>query len=123
MEELINISDQKLYYSNVESIIKEGLHFDKCAIVVDEPDLCLLLDDNADLIGEKIDQIIVVGEKLSVVFTHLYRKDVFLLSALDLKEAIRFVIISRELTKEIVFVSNQDKESIKQLIDSVVISS
>jgi hypothetical protein len=120
MEELINLSGQKFYYSNVEVLIQKCVQFDKCAVIIDEHNLVELLDKGMDLIGDKIDQIFIIGENLNNALIQLQDKEVLLISANNLRKAISYAMLNVEITKEIVCVPKENKTDVGKIIELII---
>jgi len=118
MEELINILDQQFYYSHVDGLMDGCARFDKCAIIIEEEELLSFLEVGMELIGRKINQVVVISENLNVIYKKLHACNVLLISALDFKEAVRFSIMNTEITKDVVCVSKESE--VNKIMESIM---
>ena len=121
MEELINIGDQQFYYSTIDQVVDKCSQKERCAIIVDEHHLGELLAKGEPIIGKCVNQIIIISDKVNSALEQLENKDVLLLAALDLQEAIRFAILGEDLNKHIICVPKVDGNELKNIIELLIV--
>jgi len=118
MEKLIKIAGQQFYYSTIKDIVNQKIKVGKCAIILDEEDLEVLINSSS-ILGNEVSQLIIIGKSLSRSYHQLKGKNILLLSANDLDEAIRFAILSVELNKNIVCTSKGSKDKVKEIMEEL----
>jgi hypothetical protein len=121
MEELINIDGQQFYYSTIDQVVERCSKKEKCAIIIDESHLDDLLSKGMDIIGECVDQIIIISENVNLALEQLKDKDVLLLSAKNLKQAIQYAILSTELNNEVICIPKEGKDETSEIIELILV--
>ncbi|MBL4593561.1 MAG: hypothetical protein JKX68_07080 [Flavobacteriales bacterium] len=120
MKKLINISGQQFYYSTVDQVIERCSQKEKCAVIIDESHLDEFLAKGKNIIGECVDQIIIISESVDTALSQLEGVSVLLIAAGSFEEAVRVVILGTALTKEVVCIPKEDESSVGQIIDIIV---
>lgn len=107
MEKLIDTPGQTFYYSTIESLINNIGDMNKCAVILADEDLPIFFDKAAHLIGNSINQIIVIGHHVD----HVYQKiqgltNVFIIAAVHIKDATQIALNSSSLSKNVMYISS-----------------
>jgi len=121
MEELVNIGNQQFYYSAIDQVVDKCSQKERCAIIVDELHLDELLAKGEPIIGKCVNQIIVISDSVNKALKHLEDKNVLLLAACNLQEAIRFAILGEELNKHIICILKEEKDELKSIVELIVV--
>ena len=116
MQELINISGQKFYYSTIDQVIESCSQKENCAIIIDENYLDQFLKNGDDVIGSNINQIIIISESVNTVLSRLEGVSVFLLAAVSLKDAVKLAVLGEALSKDVVCISKEDKNTVIEVL-------
>ncbi len=116
MQELINISGQKFYYSTIDQVIESYPQKEDCAIIIDENYLDQFLKKGNDAIGSNIKQIIIISESVNTVLSRLEGVCVFLLAAVSIEDAVRLAVLGESLSKEVVCVLKDDVSSVAEIL-------
>lgn len=116
MQELINISGQQFYYSTIDQVIESCSQKENCAIVIDENYLDEFVQNKNDIVGDCVNQIIVISENVNTVLSLLEGVSVLLLAAVSLEEAARLAVLGEALSKEVVCVSKEDKTTVNEVL-------
>jgi len=117
MEELINIGNQHFYYSTVDQIEDDCALKESCAIIIDDFLLEELLGKGFTMIGKNVNQIIIISENVNKALSQLIGKDVLLLSAGSLKEAVGIAVLGEDLNKYIICIPKEDKDGAKSIVE------
>ena len=121
MKKLIKISDQQFYYSTVEEVIERCSQMEKCAIIIDEGHLNEFLSKGKNIIGEWVDQIIIISENVNATLSQLEGVNVLLIAAGCFEEASRIAILGTALNKDIVCILKEDEKTLGDIVDVLII--
>ena len=116
MQELINISGQQFYYSTIDQVIDSCSQKENCAIVIDENYLDEFVQNKNDIVGDSINQIIVISDNVNTVLSRLEGVSVLLLAAVSLEEAARLAVLGEALSKDVVCISKEDKNTVIEVL-------
>jgi hypothetical protein len=116
MNKLINILGQQFYTANIDQIIEQCSQKEKCALVIDENYLVEFLSRSEEIVGKSVNQIIVISENLNTVFPLFEDEKVLLISAINIKEAMKVAVFGAELSNDVVCVSDQDASELKSVL-------
>lgn len=120
MESLITIKEQQFYSADVTEIL-EFSSSNKCAIIIDENHLTELLATNANYSKSQISQIIIISDTLNTVLPNFIGKNVFIIAAIGVEQAIGMAFQSEDLNDKVVCILDQNDNELKQIIESVVV--
>ncbi len=120
MKELINISGQQFYYSTVDQVIERCSQLERCAIIIDESHLDEFLTKGGNIIGECVDQIIIISENVDTALSQLKGVSVLLIAAGSFEEAVRVAILGTALSKEVICIPKEDEKTVGDIIDVIV---
>lgn len=123
MNELINILDQQFYTANIDQVIEHCSQKEKCALVIDENYLVEFLSRSEGIVGESVNQIIVISENLNAVFPLFEDEKVLLISAINVEEAMKIAVFGAELSNDAVCVSDQDASELKSALKLISVES
>lgn len=121
MEKLIDTPGQSFYFTSIESFVNNTEGKKKCAVILAGEDLPVFYEKAFHLIGDCIDQIIVIDENVN----NLYQKikdlsNVFIISASCIKDATRIALNSASLSKNVIYISsNSSKHNIIDLLNLI----
>lgn len=120
MKELINIHNIQFYHSSIPELIQYG-STNKCALIIDEPNLEKLISEGLEKVSGQVNQMIIISENLNACLPSLKDIDAFIVAANDFDQAVRFSIFSAELNKDVICVIEEDNAKSKELIELVVV--
>ena len=121
MEKLIDTPGQSFYYTTIESFVNNTEGKKKCAVILAGEDLSVFYEKAFHLIGDCINQIIVIDENVN----NLYQKikdlsNVLIISASCIKDATRIALNSASLSKNVIYISSDtSKHSIADLLNII----
>ena len=120
MKELINISGQQFYHSTIEQVNESCSQKENCAIIIDESYLDQLIENGRDIIGSSVNQLIIISEKVNEALLQIEGIGVFLVSAIDTKDALKLAVMSEPLSKEMICVLKEDEKTIIEMMNEIV---
>ncbi len=120
MKELINILDQKFYYSTVDQVIEQFTRLERCAIIIDESHLDEFLAKGGDSIGKCVDQVIIISKNVNAALSKLKNVSVLLIAAGSLEEGVRLAILGTALSKEVICIPKEDEKTVGGIIEVLV---
>jgi len=120
MKELINISGQQFYFSTIDQVIERCSQKEKCAIIIDESHLDEFIKKGGDVVGDTVDQLIIISENVDTAFTQLEGVDILLIAAVSFEEAVRVAIYGTTLSKEVICIPKEDERTVGDIIDIIV---
>ena len=120
MKELINISGQQFYYSTIDQVIERCSDKEGCAIIIDESHLNDFLNKGDKIIGECVNQIIIISENVNTAITKLEGVAVLLIAANSFEEAVRVAILGEALSKEVICIPKEDESTVGQIIEVIM---
>lgn len=120
MKKLINISGQQFYYSTISQVVERCSQKEKYAIIIDEIHLNELLDKGSKIIGQCVDQIIIISKDVNAALAQLEGVSVLLIAVISFEEAVRIAILGTALTKEVVCIPKEDEHTVGSIIDVII---
>ena len=93
---------------------------EKCAIIIDESHLDEFLTKGVNIIGECVNQIIIISENVNTALIRLGEVSVLLVAAGSFEEAVRIAILGASLNKEIVCILKEDEKIASDIIDVIM---
>lgn len=120
MELILNINDQQFYRAEVPDLVDYS-SVNKCAVIIDEDNLQELLSTDIKFTVNNISQVIIISDSLNTFLPDFIGKEVFLISAIETKQAIEIAFLSKDLNKNVVCVLNLEMDELKKIIASVVV--
>ncbi|HRN41179.1 MAG TPA: hypothetical protein PK649_03785 [Vicingus sp.] len=122
MEKLIDTHGQSFYYATLEGFVDNIGDKNKCAIILAHDDWSVFFEKASHLLGESINQVIVIGKNVNQL--HAKTKDirnVFIISAISLKDATQIALNSSSFSKNVVYISSiSSGQSISDLLSLIV---
>ncbi len=119
MKELINISGQQFYYSTIDQLIERFSQKEKCALIIDNNHFEELIKNGVNIIGDNVNQIIIISGNMNAALIQLIGKDVLLMAADDFIQAAHFAIFGEALSANIICCVNQDENSVKTILSGI----
>ena len=121
MEKIIELSGQHFHFSKDEKLVENCSSLNNCAIIIDEDNLNNLIQNGDKIIGSNVKEIIVITNNLNPFFEKLISKNILLIKAISLNDAIsRIAINSKSFTSDVVL-AVADKTSILEIIDVIIV--
>lgn len=120
MKKLINISDQQFYSTKIYQIVESCSQKENCAIIIDENYLEEFVKVGGEIIGNQVNQIIIISETLNAAFSLLEGVSVFIVAANNLEEAVCIAILGEALSKEIICVQIEDEQKVMEIMKEKV---
>jgi len=120
MNELINISGQQFYSATIDQVIERCSHKERCAIIIDENYLGEFVANSKDIVGESVNQIVIISENLNAVLAQLKGLNVLLISVGSFEEAVKISILGSELSKNVICISEKSNSELKSVIEVIV---
>lgn len=120
MNELINIEGQQFYYSTIEQVIDRCAKKEACTIIIDKIHLNELLTKGVSIIGECVNQIIIISENVNDAFSKLEGVKVLLIAAENFEEAARLAILLAALSNSVVCIPKEDEKTVGNIIDIIM---
>ena len=121
MEGLINIGGQQFYYSTIDQVVDKCSRLESCAIIVDEIHLDELLAKGEPIIGKCVNQIIIISQNVNKALKKLENKNLLLLAACNLKEAIRIGVLGEGMFKDIICIPKQEESELKSIVELIIV--
>lgn len=118
MSDVINISDLQFNTSSIEEVSEKCISKNKCALIISENDVTSMMSKSKDVVGKSVNQIIIISEDLSSVSNAFEGINVLLISAKSLEEAVQ-LSVTGEYSEEVIYVSNNGGDDLKQVIKSL----
>jgi hypothetical protein len=120
VKELINIGGQQFYYSTVEQVIDRCAKKEACAIIIDKIHLNELLTKGESIIGECVNQIIIISDDVNDAFTKLEGIGVLLIAAENFEEATRLAILGSAMSNAVICIPKEDEKTVGNIIEVIV---
>lgn len=111
---------QQFYYSTIDQVIERCSQKERCAIIIDESHLDEFLTKGENIIGECVDQLIIISENVNTALAQLEGVSVLLIAVGSFEEAVRVAILGTALNKEVVCIPKEDENTIGEIIDVIV---
>ena len=121
MKELINIAEQKFYYTSIDHLIEQCSQYEECALIIDNNQFDDLLSKGEEIIGACVNQLIIISGNMNTSITQLIGKDVLLMAADNFEQAVKFTIFGEALSKNIMCVVDQDENSLKSILGVIIV--
>ena len=121
MEKLINTPGQTFYTATIENVADTIKAKNKCAVIIANEDLPTFYKYGIQLIGEVVNQIIVIGQNANNLYDKVKDKsNVFIISATCIKDATKIALNSASISKNVIYVSSASStQSISDLLNLI----
>jgi hypothetical protein len=119
MKELNNISGQKFYFATIEQLKDRCSQKEKCAIIIDEDHLKELLTFGLSVIGECVDQIIIISENVDTALVQLKDEDLLLLSIDSFEDAVRLAILGSIFFHDVICILKEDENVASEILKAI----
>jgi len=119
MEKIIKLSGQQFHFSRKEKLIENCASINNCAIIIDEDNLNNLIENGDKYIGSSVKEIIVITNNLNPYFEKLISKNILLIKAKSLNDAINLAINSKSFISDVIM-AVADKGTILEIINVMV---
>ena len=121
MEKLIDTPGQSFYFSSIENLVNNSDSKKKCAVILTGEDLPIFYENAFHLIGECINQIIVIDENVNSLYQKIKDlSNVFIISASSIKDATRIALNSASLSKNVIYITSiSSKHNISDLLNLI----
>ena len=117
MEILINTPGQTFYYSSLEELLHYCEEKDNCAVIISHTDVNDFIEKLNEKINSCISQLIVIADNVNDVIIKAKDKDLLIISAINIKDAVQIALNSSAICKDVICVSST--ESSKNFADMV----
>lgn len=117
MKELTNIQGQQFYHASVSDFLKFCSE-NNCALIIDEDNAKVLLQEGIDNLKNTVSQIIYISENVGTLLKSFIGVNVFIMSASSVEQAVKFAVHSNALNNNVVCVVN-DQVQIKNAISNI----
>jgi hypothetical protein len=121
MHKLTNISVQQFYYSTIDQLIERCSQQEKCALIIDNNQFDDLVNKGMNIIGDSVNQIIIISGNMNTSLPQLIGKDVLLMAADNFEQAARFAIYGEALSTNVICCVNQDENAVNAILGGIVV--
>lgn len=111
----LKIGAQQFYYSTVSQFKEVCVKLKECAVIVDASYFESLVLDNNFVFDKHVNQLIVVGNNLNKVLGSLGGKELLVVAASNVQEALQIAVLAEDLNKKFVCVLKESEEEFKKL--------
>ncbi len=121
MEKLIDTHGQSFYTTTIEAVADAIIAKNNCAVILASEDLPIFYEYALHLIGDYINQIIVIGQNANNLYDKVKDKsNVFIISASCIKDATKIALNSASISKNVIYVTSiSSKQSISDLLNLI----
>jgi hypothetical protein len=117
----VKIGSQQFHYSTINQVVGKCAQLEGCAVIVDACFLNGLILENELVFEKYVRELIVIGDSVNSVLSSLKNKELLLVAASDLKEAIQIAILAEDLSKQFVCISKESEEEFKNIVELIVV--
>jgi hypothetical protein len=122
MEILINTPGQTFYYSSIEELLTYCDEKDNCAVIIFQADVNDFIEKLNDKINSCITQLIVIADNVDDVIAQASDKNLLVISAINIKDAIQIALNSSAMCKEVICVSSiESSKSFTDMVEMVIV--
>ena len=122
MEVLINTPGQTFYYSSIEELLNYCEEKDNCAVIIFHVDVNDFIEKLNDKINSCISQLIVIADNVNDVIAKASDKNLLVISAVNIKDAIQIALNSSAMCKNVICVSStESSKSFTDMVEQVVV--
>ncbi len=121
MEKLIDTPGQSFYTTTIETVTDSLESKNNCAVILASEDLPTFYEFGLQLVGDIINQIIVIGQNANNLYEKVKDKsNVFIISASCIKDATKIALNSASISKNVIYVTSiSSKQSISDLLNLI----
>ena len=123
MDMLIDISEQQFYSAKIDQLVEECSQKERCALIIDEKELEEFISKSKAVVGESVNQIIVISENLNAVHPLFEGEKVLLISALNYEEAMKIAISGTELSQQVICIADKEDSELKRVFEEISVES
>lgn len=122
MEVLINTPGQTFYYSSIEELLSYCEEKDNCAVIIFHADVNDFIEKLNDKINSCVSQLIVIADNVNDVIAKARDKNLLVISAVNMKDAIQIALNSSAMCKDVICVSStESSKSFTDMVEQVVV--
>jgi hypothetical protein len=122
MEILINTPGQTFYYSSIEELLNYCEEKDNCAVIIFHTDVNDFIEKLNDKINPCVSQLIVIADNVNDVIAKTIDKNLLVISAVNIKDAIQIALNSSAMCKDVICVSSiESSKSFTDMVEMVIV--
>tara|TARA_R110001592_G_scaffold146107_2_gene370084 strand:- start:1850 stop:2218 length:369 start_codon:yes stop_codon:yes gene_type:complete len=122
MEVLINTPGQTFYSSSIDELLNYCEEKDNCAVIIFHADVNDFIEKLNDKINSCVSQLIVIADNVDDVIAKASDKDLLIISAINIKDAIQIALNSSAMCKDVICVSNiESSKNFTDMVEMVII--